>query len=773
MKKQLLWLLLPLCLLLGSCESAGETQSPAETATEAETSAEAEMPTETAGPAETELSPEDRRAAALDKMWRENFVFHHLSGFLELYRLEHPLADAHLDVWSRGEGILELGGYGVDFGDFAAGLPFLEEFRLLWDKDALDARTSEPISREPESVHTENGMNVAMDRAVYPLWPEYISYTMTNETGDSLSYGDAPWIAKWVDGEWVRVQSSGNSFLMLYYVSPGETKPMRQRLEGFSPLGEGLYRYYIDGEKYWAEFAVSAEAEPLDLTDYVYSGAADAAFMRLGASWEQVEALSRVHWPALAYEWRFGSPRGPSDAELVGAFLGEDAVYDEEAELFRAGDKTLDLRDGVRLQTDSALGLALRLLLEGDGAARFLENDKVRTSIEDSSEAHPFARLFGAGWCYRLSPAPEELNAALQDALERDGGTLSAEERAALADFAFTEETSPVFYFYVYGTGISETDDMGNLGFRMELCPIAGVPALAWYVSCGGELIELCAPLRSYSLSRDQWIGESRNPYEAAEALWSGLDEEQRAEKLLSFTYQLVPGDMAPAIPVYVPAWVLETEAADGTLHHFAVNARGLRFLGELDERQAVKEAHTLIRGIWESYRAENPEADVYPVSWTGYREGAHWVLRVDCDGVDIPALEASGLLPDCVRLSYDHEKFNQKQAHPIPREPESTRYYDGGSTVIAMEQADWPLYPDELRFTVKSGHAIQYNPWVEKWADGDWHNVRSAISGTLEMHWIEEEENSFPLEYYAKLGPGLYRLNINSRYWVEFTVSA
>ena len=89
------------------------------------------------------------------------------------------------------------------------------------------------------------------------------------------------------------------------------------------------------------------------------------------------------------------------------------------------------------------------------------------------------------------------------------------------------------------------------------------------------------------------------------------------------------------------------------------------------------------------------------------------------------------------------------------------------------MEKADWPLYPDELRFTVRVNAPTQYSPWIEKWADGEWHGVRSTITDTLERRYVETEENSFSLTHYAKLGPGLYRLHINALYWVEFTVSA
>ena len=583
MKTKLFCLAL-LCLLLSACAApVAENGGDSETVTEAETLTEAETVTEAEADTEEEADTEDRRAAALDKMWRENFVFHHLSGFLELYRLEHPLADAHLDSWGRGaQGVLELDGYGVDFGDFAAGLPLSEEFRLHWDEDGLDARTSEPIPREPESVHTEHGMTVAMDRAVYPLYPAYISCTMTNELiMGRLSYSDTQWIAKWVDGEWVRLQSSGNSFLMLYYVSPGETKPMCQRLDGFSPLGEGLYRYYIYDEKYWAEFAVSAEAEPLDLSGYTDMSQADAAFMRLGASWEQVEALSRVLWPALSGDWTLEAAQRCTDRELVSSLLRGEGVYDEAAGLYRAEDKTLDLRDGVRLQTDNALGLALRLLLSGDGAARFLENDKVRRSFEDFSGAHPFALLYGAAWCYGLAPKPEELNAALQDALERDGETLSTEERAVLEDFAFTEDTCPVLYFYVYGRELQEPDDFGNLGYRMELSPCADAPGLAWYAVSGGELAALDAPLRGFELKQAEESGVTLSPYEAAELLWAALTEEQRSAKLLSFAHQLVPGEGSAGL--YSPAWVLTTEAADGTRRSYAVNARDGLFLGELN----------------------------------------------------------------------------------------------------------------------------------------------------------------------------------------------
>ncbi len=225
------------------------------------------------------------------------------------------------------------------------------------------------------------------------------------------------------------------------------------------------------------------------------------------------------------------------------------------------------------------------------------------------------------------------------------------------------------------------------------------------------------------------------------------------------------------------PMWLLWAETESGETQLYGADTLRVRgesvFRGEMIERAEVLAWYRKVVPLFEAYREAQPDADVYPVDWRGDMDGAHWFLRLRCDGVDIPALESSGLLPDFVRLEYDHEKFNQKQAHEIPREPEWVKAYNGGGTVIAMEQADWPLYPDELRFTVRVNAPTQYSPRIEKWADGEWHGVRSTITDTLEMRYVETEENSFSLTHYAKLGPGLYRLHINSLYWVEFTVSA
>ena len=89
------------------------------------------------------------------------------------------------------------------------------------------------------------------------------------------------------------------------------------------------------------------------------------------------------------------------------------------------------------------------------------------------------------------------------------------------------------------------------------------------------------------------------------------------------------------------------------------------------------------------------------------------------------------------------------------------------------MSRSAYPLYPEYVELTVRCEKSISRN-WdrFEKYADGEWHNVREWMAGNLGLRYVESGETALQVRTNAKLGPGLYRLYLNQEYWVEFKVA-
>lgn len=200
-------------------------------------------------------------------------VYDKIYECFDIYKAARP--EDNVDVSSigvtRGEGgsyIIEVQCYGSDVAEFEKIADLPDYVKLIYDTDALDQSENHPIPREPDSRKSYNNgpALMTMDKSVYPLYPETISFTWSAGERD-VSYGAGYVLHKYVDDEWQVVPQNPNVLSVLYVLQAGKT----ERRE-FNPprLGAGLYRITVG--MYSVEFAVSAEveAEPYPETAYVY-----------------------------------------------------------------------------------------------------------------------------------------------------------------------------------------------------------------------------------------------------------------------------------------------------------------------------------------------------------------------------------------------------------------------------------------------------------------------------------------------------------------------
>ena len=816
MKKALCFILsLLLLLALAACgrkpaPTAEPTGTPAVETREPEPSP---VPTDEPISSTEPQDPQDPLERALaylrqrDRDW--NYVSAHLGTYQELYKLTHPGADVQIIGGGIGAKEVSVEVAGEDAQAFAEAGIFSDRITVHTVKRGDPCFPQDlPISREPETDRvSERGMRITMDRAVWPVGAEYLSFTIGNETDDSLDYGAKRRLEKYADGSWQSYSFPGMVLAIGYSVSPHTSHSYLFPLTDCVPLGEGLYRVGIvySGGWDWAEFVVRSDAEPLDLTPVTYGSWPEAALLLAGLP-EGVESGLQVstQWPAVSHTWRLEEDCSLSDAELAELLLGTEAEYDPETEVWRLGNRTLDLKDGARLTAEDPLVRALSLLVPAQGTdnldprsiptlaeagwiydvpfdgrdASFLSLfDSRREEIEITDQAGILrtAELAIGGGCKAYAPDCAILTARLEELL--------AEKRVQLGEEAFLAE---------YG-------DLAGFSFRPEdlaqLClvqaPIRarlGRNAIDYtYVSPWGqldgavwllydresqEILALSARYLGYRLvPEDAW--ETRSPLEQVLKFLPLMEGEEEL-RLTRMDYVLIPGQKEGTL---MPAWRMLAETASGEIRTWVASTRNDRQSAyDLQRRVYLEElmsAHTVIalfETCWEQY----PEMDVWPVSWGINRlEDGQEYLLVECDGVDCPALETSGLLPDGVTLRYPEEQFNQKLSHPCPREPEWEKSWAGGTVTLTMAQAEYPLYPDYVELTVRCERSFNRN-WdrFEKYADGEWHHVREWMAGNLGLRYVESGETVLQVRTNAKLGPGLYRLYLNDEYWVEFKIT-
>ena len=108
---------------------------------------------------------------------------------------------------------------------------------------------------------------MTMDKSIYPLYPETISFTWSAGERD-VSYGAGYVLHKYVNDEWQVVPQNPHVIDIMYVLQAGKTEQRK-----FTPprLGAGLYRITVG--MYSVEFVVSVDAvntETYPETAYVY-----------------------------------------------------------------------------------------------------------------------------------------------------------------------------------------------------------------------------------------------------------------------------------------------------------------------------------------------------------------------------------------------------------------------------------------------------------------------------------------------------------------------
>ena len=702
-------LLLTLAACGGKLEPTAEpTLTPAAETREPEPTA---VPTSepTAAPEPQELQDPLERALAYlrqrDRDW--NYVSAHMGTYQELYTLTHPGADVQIIGGGIGAKEISVEVAGADAQAFAEAGIFSDRITVSPVKrGGPDFPQDLPIPREPETDRvSERGMRITMDRAVWPVGAEYVRFTYANETDDSLEYGAKQRLEKYVDGSWQSYRFPGMVLAIAYSVSPHTSGSFMFPLTECLPLGEGLYRVGIvySGGWDWAEFVVRSDAEPLDLTPVTYRSWPEAALLLAGLP-EGVESGLQVptQWPAVSHTWRLEEDCSLSDPELAELLLGTGAEYDPETELWQAGNRTLDLKDGAELTAEDPLVRALTLLVPARGAdtldprsipapaeagwiyeglfngqdVPFLSlYDSRREEIEVTDQAGILrtAELVSGGKCMAYDPDC----AVLTDRLE----ALLAEKRAELGEEAFLAEYGDLAGFSFRPEDLAQLclvqvsirARLGRNAFDyIYVSPWGELDGAAWllYDRESQEILALSARYLGYRLEPEAaW--ETRSPLEQA-LKFLPLMEGEEGLRLTRMDYVLIPGQKEGTL---MPVWRMLAETASGEERCFVVSAvsRGASAY-DLQRRAYLEElmnAHT-VTDIFETCWAQYPEMDVWPVSF-GIRalEDGREALMIDCDGVDCPALEASGLLPEGVALNYPEEQFNQKEAHSCPRELE------------------------------------------------------------------------------------------------------
>ncbi|MBR5702481.1 MAG: hypothetical protein IKX47_08420, partial [Oscillospiraceae bacterium] len=462
-----------------------------------------------------------------------------------------------------------------------------------------------PIPREPETDRvSERGMRITMDRAVWPVGAEYVRFTYTNETDDSLEYGAKQRLEKYVDGSWQSYRFPGMVLAIAYSVSPHSSHSFLFSLTECLPLGEGLYRVGIvySGGWDWAEFVVRRDAEPLDLTPVVRRSYPEAALLLAGLP-EGVESGLQVptQWPAVSHTWRLEEDCGLSDPELAELLLGTGAEYDPETELWWAGNRTLDLKDGAELTTEDPLVRALTLLAPARGAdtqdprsiPALAEAGWVRNGIFTSSDV-PYLSLYEArieeigvtdpagilrtaelvsGWgCIEYLPNC----AVLTDRLE----ALLAEKRAVLGEEAFLAEYGDLAGFSFRPEDLRQLvlvhvpirARLGRNAFDyIYVSPWGELDGVAWllYDRESQEVLALRARYLGFRLvPEDAW--ETNSPLEQV-LKFLPLIAGEEGLRLTRMDYVLIPGQEEGTL---IPAWRMLAETASGEVRTWVVSAR-------------------------------------------------------------------------------------------------------------------------------------------------------------------------------------------------------
>ena len=521
-------------------------------------------------PAPTPETEEDslERALAWLHAQKGTYAQRHINTYLELYRMTHPGANLVLNGYDSDNKQVYLEMTGLDVRAFVES-GFLPDFVTVRSYGFANefVPLSEPIPREPKWDRvSEHGVRVTMDRAVWPVGTEYVRFTLRNEGEKNYSYGADVQMEKYVAGSWQPLQHSGGIALIAYNLPLGQEVSLSPPMMYYPALGEGLYRVGFISKGEWAEFAVRADAEPLDPGCVWRQNYPEAAILLAGLPETAESELSgAANWPTLSSAWELTVENPCSDRELADLLLGEEAEYDAAAGVYRLGDCTLSLENGAELIRDTLLAKALRLTL-GDMSLSLEQmgwkNGFKTNHIQPLSGLYPWAR----GTAY--TPDPDILNARLAAVLEALG-----EEAGELQGFHFSKKDLKDLQLLVIPV-CTEADGPCSIPVCSPDGELAG--AAAWCLCrninyIDPELLALKIRLPGYRLTPGETRSKTLSPLEQAKKFLPLLQEE--GIRLMSFDYALIPDPHGADGKTLYPVYCLRGATAEGEERTFVVSA--------------------------------------------------------------------------------------------------------------------------------------------------------------------------------------------------------
>ncbi|MBR6654631.1 MAG: hypothetical protein IKL27_07875 [Oscillospiraceae bacterium] len=167
----------------------------------------------------------------------------------------------------------------------------------------------------------------------------------------------------------------------------------------------------------------------------------------------------------------------------------------------------------------------------------------------------------------------------------------------------------------------------------------------------------------------------------------------------------------------------------------------------------------------FELYKLIYPNADVAWSSMGIAREG----FSVDCGGLDMERLAASGIVPEHAILEYAEDIIDSRLSHNIPRAPKTEGQFKDGVT-MRVEHEAYPPCADYIEFTLECerNFSFDYSEELYKYVDGEWNWVartyyaRAGLGGMFDISLDAGVPETRQLRSFSnKLGVGLYRLDI------------
>ena len=609
--KKILCIALTLLLTLAACgrrpeTTAEPTLTPAEEIRDPEpTPVPTAEPTDAPEPQEPQ-TPLERALAYLrlrDKDW--NYVTAHMGTYEELYKLTHPGADVQIIGGGIGAKEITVQVAGEDARAFGEAGIFSDRITVSPVKRGGPGFSQDlPIPREPETDRvSERGLHITMERAVWPVGMEYLRFTIGNETNRSLDGGEIC-LEKYTEGGWKRYVFPGMNIGSGLYLKAHSSNEKFMDLQYFPRLGEGLYRIVVTSGDDWAEFVVRADAESLDLTPVIYRSWPEAALLLAGLPDNVESELYQTNWPALSWQWRLTENRRVSDEELAALLLGEESEYDPETELWRAGNRTLDLTDGAQLTAEDPLVRALTLLVpargtdtpdprsiptpaeagwvsagrfDGHGVPFLSRYDERREEIvvtDQTGILRPAVLTIGGRFkayvpdCAILTARLEEL---LTEKRTELGETAFLAEYGDLTDFSFRTEELTQLYLVQVPIRARLVNSIEVFSYdAADVSPWGELDGAAWllYDIENREILALNAWYLGYQLEpEDVW--ETNSPLEQA-VKFLPLMEGEEGLRLTRMDYMLIPGQEEGTL---MPAWRMLAETASVEVRTWVVSA--------------------------------------------------------------------------------------------------------------------------------------------------------------------------------------------------------